>query len=195
MGVADKMFRSAVNDVFKGCDSFEVVRTIVLWAIVARIGFVLRKIHDKVGLKRWVEVLVMPYIRRIPAVKAKLDKELGKMRRDVEKSLFKDVGERTTRLPTEGKSGAELMALMQTRSELDCKYWAEGKVTGSVYHGGKEHMDMIGKVYAMFAYTNPLHSGLHPAVRQMDAEVVQMVVNMYNGDEHACGAFMTGGTE
>lgn len=195
MGLSDKMFRSAVNELFKGRDSFEVVRTFVLWAIVARVALVLRKIHDKVGLKRWIEVLLMPYIRRIPAVKAKLDKELGQMRRDVETSLFKDVGERTCSLPAEGKGITELMALMQQRSELDSKYWTEGKVTGSVYHGGKGHMEMIGKVYAMFAFTNPLHSGLHPAVRQMDAEVVQMVVNMYNGDEHACGAFMTGGTE
>ena len=26
-----------------------------------------------------------------------------------------------------------------------------------------------------FAFTNPLHPGLHPSLRQMDAEVVQMV--------------------
>ena len=29
----------------------------------------------------------------------------------------------------------------------------------------------------------------------MDAEVVRMVVTMYGGDERACGAFTTGGTE
>ena len=48
----------------------------------------------------------------------------------------------------------------------------------------------------MWAFTNPLHPAIHPAVRQMDAEVVQMVVNLFNGKQgEACGAFTTGGTE
>ena len=54
----------------------------------------------------------------------------------------------------------------------------------------------MGKIMGMFGYTNPLHPALHPATRQMDAEVVRMVLNMYNGPKDtSCGAFTTGGTE
>eukprot|EP00666_Eupelagonemidae_sp_cell4sb_P001835 gene1835-11403_t len=87
------------------------------------------------------------------------------------------------------------MELMEQRLELDTKYWRDGKITGAIYHGDQEHMEMVGKVYGMFAYCNPLHSGIHPSTRQMDAEVVQMVCTMYSGDERSCGAFTTGGTE
>merc|ERR1712060_969577 len=47
----------------------------------------------------------------------------------------------------------------------------------------------------MFAFYNPLHSALHPSLRQMDAEVVQMTLNLYRGTPSCCGAFTTGGTE
>eukprot|EP00913_Durusdinium_trenchii_P033392 g31260.t1 len=89
----------------------------------------------------------------------------------------------------------ELLKLLDRRKELDTKTWAEGKITGAVYHGGKQHYDFVGQVFSRWAFCNPLHPELHPALRQMDAEVVQMVVNMYHGGPDACGAFTTGGTE
>ena len=36
---------------------------------------------------------------------------------------------------------------------------------------------------------------LHPATRQMESEVIAMVLGMYNGPAGSCGAFTTGGTE
>eukprot|EP00756_Hemistasia_phaeocysticola_P036099 Hpha_TRINITY_DN16620_c1_g12::TRINITY_DN16620_c1_g12_i1::g.179116::m.179116/K01634/SGPL1, DPL1; sphinganine-1-phosphate aldolase len=123
------------------------------------------------------------------------DEEMQEMFRNVEESIFASVQDITPSLPAEGKPVGELMALMEKRSALDSHTWSGGKASGAVYHGGREHMEMIGKVYSMFAFTNPLHPNLHPATRQMDAEVVQMVLGMYNGDEESCGAFTTGGTE
>merc|ERR1712136_123789 len=70
-----------------------------------------------------------------------------------------------------------------------------GKTTGAVYHGGTEHCEFIGNFYAKWAYTNTLHPTGHPALRQMDSEVVQMVINLYNGPAGSCGCNTTGGTE
>ena len=84
---------------------------------------------------------------------------------------------------------------MERRLELDTKGWHGGQVTGAIYHGEKAYTEFVGRVYGMFAFCNPLHAALHPATRQMDAEVVQMVVNLYRGGEGCCGAFTTGGTE
>ena len=84
---------------------------------------------------------------------------------------------------------------MRTRQELDTKHWLPGKMTGAIYHGELAYMDFIGQIYGMFAFTNPLHSSLHPATRQMESEVISMVLKMYNAPSCACGAFTTGGTE
>lgn len=52
-----------------------------------------------------------------------------------------------------------------------------------------------------FALSNPLHPDVFPSVRKMEAEVVSMVLDMFNGTEaesgrgEACGCMTSGGTE
>ncbi|KAL6063333.1 Sphingosine-1-phosphate lyase 1 [Balamuthia mandrillaris] len=47
----------------------------------------------------------------------------------------------------------------------------------------------------MFTWSNPLHPDVFPGVRKMEAEVIAMVVKMFNGNEEACGTTTSGGTE
>lgn len=44
------------------------------------------------------------------------------------------------------------------------------------------------QIYEMFAWSNPLHTDIFPDVRKMEAEIIQMCVDMYNGDRNACGS-------
>jgi glutamate/tyrosine decarboxylase-like PLP-dependent enzyme len=53
--------------------------------------------------------------------------------------------------------------------------WETGQVSGAVYHGGKEMLDLQGEAYRMFAVSNPLHPDVFPGVRKMEAEIVAMV--------------------
>ncbi|VDP22514.1 unnamed protein product [Soboliphyme baturini] len=47
-----------------------------------------------------------------------------------------------------------------------------------------------------FCWTNPLHPDLFPGVRKMEAEVVRMVCQLYNGDPlRSCGTVTSGGSE
>ncbi|CAJ1416073.1 unnamed protein product [Effrenium voratum] len=110
-------------------------------------------------------------------------------------TLPEDLTDPCTSLPSKGMAKEDLLKLLDHRKEQDSQTWMKGKTTGAVYHGGQEHYDFIGQVFAKWAFCNPLHPDLHPALRQMDSEVVQMVINMYNGGPDACGAFTTGGTE
>lgn len=132
----------------------------------------------------------------MPSVKKQIAKTQSDLRVSLRKEMGKDQTEKHVRLPRNGMDEEALVALMEKRSELDVKNWSDGKITGAVYHGGARHMKLMGKIMGMFGYTNPLHPALHPATRQMDAECVRMVCNMYNGSpETSCGAFTTGGTE
>jgi len=131
----------------------------------------------------------------LPMVRKKLDKELAKTMTDLRAQFQRGLTEPRVTLPVEGLPEQHILDLITQRKELDTVHWKEGKVTGAVYHGGQDHYDFIGKILAKWAFANPLHPGIHPALRQMDSEVVQMVINMYNGGADACGAFTTGGTE
>ena len=43
------------------------------------------------------------------------------------------------------------------------------------------------QVYGQFAWTNPLHADVFPDIRKMEAEVVRMTCNMFNGGSDSCG--------
>jgi len=53
--------------------------------------------------------------------------------------------------------------------------WKNGRASGTVYHGGNELMELQCKAYSMFAVSNPLHPGVFPGIRKMEAEIVAMV--------------------
>lgn len=73
-------------------------------------------------------------------------------------------------------------------------HWEEGKVSGTVYHGGEELTKVILAAISRYALSNPLHPSVFPAVRKMEAEIVAMCLRMYHCPEGA-GTTTSGGTE
>ncbi len=51
------------------------------------------------------------------------------------------------------------------------------------------------EVYGMAAWTNPLHPDAFPGIRKMEAEIVRICCNLFNGGPESCGAVTSGGTE
>lgn len=192
----DNLLRPIINGLFgRKTQPYEAIKSAFLWYILLCAVRKMSRIMKGDGVKEYVIGIVMPYIKRLPPVKRRLRAEQEDMRKSLEPKMLKDVVRPTVKLPLEGTVESKLMDLMHRRHATDQKYWKQGKISGSVYHGGDEHMDFIGRIQGMFAFTNPLHPDLHPSTRQMDAEVIRMCCNMYNGDTKTCGIFTTGGTE
>mmetsp|Transcript_12467 Transcript_12467/g.37729 ORF Transcript_12467/g.37729 Transcript_12467/m.37729 type:complete len:548 (-) Transcript_12467:175-1818(-) len=191
----DDAVRAVVVRRLRRLDQWSVIKLVLGLLGAARAYRRLRQIMRTTGLRRWAFTTAMPLLKQLPPVRKELEEGQAKVRADLEGVLFRDLTAPRLELPAKGTPQAELLQLMEKRHELDRKYWEDGTITGAVYHGEREHMDFVGKVYGQFAFFNPLHASLHPATRQMDAEVVAMVLRMYRGPAGSCGAFTTGGTE
>lgn len=85
--------------------------------------------------------------------------------------------------------------LLDDEDEDGQEAWMNGKVSGAVYHGGRDLSDLIADAIKIFLVANPLHPDLFAGVRRMEAEVISMCLRMYNAPEAACGATTSGGTE
>ncbi|EGD75977.1 hypothetical protein PTSG_00685 [Salpingoeca rosetta] len=149
-------------------------------------------------LKLWV----FRVARKIPFVRSKIASEVEETLVGVEHDMFKYFThwKANRKLPTHGLTTGQVLAKLNTLRELGApdKRHAEGKVSGTIYVGGEsyeEYTKMITTVYGMFAWTNPLHSGVFPGIRQMEAEIVRMCCTLFHGDESTCGAHTSGGTE
>lgn len=100
-------------------------------------------------------------------------------------------------LPEQSRTEEEVLVLVrQFHDDLDQSY-GEGGFSGAVYHGGRTHTKFINDVMAIFQWSNPLHSDIFGATRKMEAEIVSMVLHMFNGHllPDAGGVVTSGGTE
>lgn len=194
IGMEQKLQRR-VDSVLVGMSPYKLLKTVVVIHFVGKVLRALRLLMKKPDVRKYLMEVLAPLLLRVPQVKEKLLAEKNKVRDDLQSKFSAEQTCPRECLPETGISQEELVKIMADRREIDRKYVARGKTTGAVYHGGKEHCDFIGQFYSQWAFTNPLHPTGFPSLRQMDAEVVQMVVNLYNGPPGSCGSFTTGGTE
>ena len=141
-------------------------------------------------------------MKKIPAVQKAIDKQTEGMVADLEKSLkpYREKFETFSKLPEAGRSREDILAEMEALNQLESSRWEDGFVSGAVYHGDKEHIDFLNKVYAINSQSNPLHSDLWPSATKFEAEIIAMTADMLGANApetkgEICGSVSSGGTE
>lgn len=128
--------------------------------------------------------------RGIPAVQAKIDEELTKLKKDFENDMLKNCGDLayTTKLPFDGLKVAQVLKKVEEHTNLGQYDYNDGRVSGAVYTINPEVIALVKEVYGRCSYTNPLHADLFPGINKMEAEVVKMLANLFHGSPEACGS-------
>ncbi|KAK4295499.1 hypothetical protein Pmani_031937 [Petrolisthes manimaculis] len=140
-------------------------------------------------------------IRKIPAVKNYISAQLDQSRRDIENEMFEKSGIKDERpplhvLPPTGWSTEDLLSEANHLLTQGRYNWQEGKISGGAFTGVETDFNhLIEKIYGVYAFQNPLHADIFPGVRKMEAEIVRMTINIFHGDEEACGTMTSGGSE
>ena len=98
-------------------------------------------------------------------------------------------------LPKEGWTKEQIRAEMSKLSEMEHTRWEDGFVSGAVYHGGNEMVKLQSEAFEKFNVSNPIHPDVFPGVRKMEAEIVAMVLAMFNAPQGGAGVTTSGGTE
>uniref|UniRef100_T1P9B9 sphinganine-1-phosphate aldolase n=1 Tax=Musca domestica TaxID=7370 RepID=T1P9B9_MUSDO len=137
------------------------------------------------------------YLKKVPAVRRKIESELSKANQDFKGEIAKLTGtlEYCLQLPENGLSKEEILKLMDEHLKLGHYDWRDGRVSGAVYGYKEDLAELVTQVYGKASYTNPLHPDIFPGVCKMEAEVVKMALALFQGDEQCCGTMTTGGTE
>eukprot|EP00112_Aurelia_sp_Birch-Aquarium-sp1_P009240 Seg2040.7 transcript_id=Seg2040.7/GoldUCD/mRNA.D3Y31 product="Sphingosine-1-phosphate lyase 1" protein_id=Seg2040.7/GoldUCD/D3Y31 len=187
----------------RGMEHWEIVTNTVLYSFAVFIGLLIFKwligwlfFHEK-SLKTRILESFFSVVKKIPILKGKIKAELDKSLDEMSQMAFplpENVNYRK-KLPEKPLSEGAIDAEIKTMSNMGKYKWDDGHVSGTVYHGGKDLTTYLTKIYGMFAWSNPLHADIFPDVRKMEAEVVQMCINMFNGNENCCGTMTIGGTE
>ena len=98
-------------------------------------------------------------------------------------------------LPKEGWSEETVRNEVEKLATMDHTRWEDGFVSGAVYHGGESLIKLQTEAYGKFTVANPIHPDVFPGVRKMEAEIVAMVLAMFNAPVGGAGVTTSGGTE
>lgn len=98
-------------------------------------------------------------------------------------------------LPAEGWTDVQVHAELVKLSEMKHIRWEDGQVSGAVYHGGNDLVKLQAEAFERFSVANPIHPDVFPGVRKMEAEIVAMVLAMFNAPPGGAGVTTSGGTE
>ncbi len=146
--------------------------------------------------------ILMAGAKKIPAVKNKISAQYDGFVKELEPSLkpYRKTHETFARIPVKGVPKKKILDLMKDLEKREREKWENGFVSGAVYHGGKEHIDFLNSVYAMYSQTNPLHSDVWPSIGKFEAEIVSMTADMLgrassDNPDKICGTVTSGGTE
>jgi sphinganine-1-phosphate aldolase len=136
-------------------------------------------------------------VRRLPMVRNKIQSQLDKAIKEIQQEVAPQrPGEtRYLELPKCGFTEEQVRAELQKYHNMGEVDWKNGRVSGAIYHGGERLSNLCSDAYRLFCISNPLHPEVFPGVRKMEAEVVSMVLRMYNAPEDAGGVMTSGGTE
>ncbi|KAJ2716545.1 Dihydrosphingosine phosphate lyase [Coemansia sp. Cherry 401B] len=153
--------------------------------------------HVLSALWRTVAGGLIRHVRRTPGAGAVVQRNIAKAIKDIENSMNIDIPGETkfVSIPEHPMSDEEILAVLERRQNEAGVDWKNGRASGAVYHGGEELARLTNQAYAMFNLSNPLHPGVFPGLRRLEAEVVRMVLNLYNGSSECCGTTTSGGTE
>jgi sphinganine-1-phosphate aldolase len=102
-------------------------------------------------------------------------------------------------IPHEGLARESVLAAIEEMSSREDRSAMAGRVSGSIYHGGREHFAFLARVFEHFAHANVLQRDMYPSASKFESEIVAMSAALLGGQaaagEGVCGVLTFGGSE
>ncbi|GAA5853991.1 hypothetical protein JCM5353_001385 [Sporobolomyces roseus] len=210
--MASRPSTTLVTALTKQLLTIDNAKTFIFWYLVQRQTFRLIRHLRARGIVTSVHELYLEIVKRgfalmmlLPSVKNKVKGELDQVTMELEAKLAPKDGGSTNylALPAKGLSSIEVSSALDHMSSLPNTKWDTGRVSGAVYHGGKDVGDIWREAFGKFEVSNPLHADVFPGVRKMDSEIVSMCLSLFNSplptsaidEQGGAGTTTSGGTE
>jgi sphinganine-1-phosphate aldolase len=104
-----------------------------------------------------------------------------------------------SRLPAASEDAADVLRRLASVAAAEDGIAQAGRVSGSIYHGGREHFAFLGEVMGLFAHMNVLQRDMYPSASRFEAEIVGMTADLLGAgqeDERSVvGVVTSGGTD
>ncbi|KAI4271570.1 MAG: hypothetical protein LQ337_005913 [Flavoplaca oasis] len=134
---------------------------------------------------------------RLPGVRSQVKTQIAETIQKLEIKLVPQ-GPGVSRfltLPKEPWTEQQVRGELEKLGDMEHTRWEDGRVSGAVYHGEDTLIKVQVEAFQRFMVANPIHPDVFPGVRKMEAEIVAMVLALFNAPPGAAGVTTSGGTE
>jgi hypothetical protein len=124
---------------------------------------------------------IFALIKSLPFVKSQLDHEresVDKLVDEEMKSKIIQMGPKYATLPQNGQSAEEILEFLKSLVRKEDLVWENGKVSGAVYHGGREHQELLNAAFGLYSLANPLHPDMWPSSTKLEGEIISMTASL-----------------
>ena len=116
---------------------------------------------------------------------------------------YRDLFEIFAALPPKGLDEEEVFSVLEAVAAAENRTWETGQVSGTMYHGGKDHYAFLNRVFGLFSHANLLQRDMCPSGTKFESEITSMVAKMLHGDavtqhnpdDEVSGTVTSGGSE
>ena len=120
-------------------------------------------------------------IKTLPFVTSQMNHErenVEKLVNEEMKSKINLMGPKYVTLPINGQSSEEILQFLKSLVRKEDLVWENGKVSGAVYHGGREHQELLNAAFGLYSLANPLHPDMWPSSTKLEGEIISMTANL-----------------
>ncbi|XP_017878105.1 sphingosine-1-phosphate lyase-like [Ceratina calcarata] len=189
------VLKELVNNYFQGDEPWKIV-TITSTTILSSV-WLWNFVFQEESLAERAKKQMFSLMNCIPAIRNKIDQELDNINETFKEEVLQRMKDVLfiVKLPEEGIKPKEIIEKVKQSIQLGSYDWKSGRVSGAIYRIDTDLLQLMGDIYSIASYTNPLHPDVFPGVCKMEAEVVKIACNLFHGGEDSCGTMTSGGTE
>jgi sphinganine-1-phosphate aldolase len=101
-------------------------------------------------------------------------------------------------LPERGRSREEIIAELRAMATEEDRVWEDGRCSGTMYCGDRDHYGFLTEAFGMFAHQNALQRDMCPSATKFEGEIIAMALDLLGAgaisEGDPAGMVTSGGT-
>jgi glutamate/tyrosine decarboxylase-like PLP-dependent enzyme len=85
-------------------------------------------------------------------------------------------------IPESGRSREEILSEMRAMATEEDAVWEDGRCSGTMYCGDRDHYAFLKEAFGLFAHQNALQRDMCPSATRFEGEIIAMALNLMHAD-------------
>jgi sphinganine-1-phosphate aldolase len=86
-------------------------------------------------------------------------------------------------IPESGRSREEILTELRTMASEEDAAWEDGKCSGTMYCGDRDHYAFLKEAFGLFAHQNALQRDMCPSATRFEGEIIAMALDLMHAGE------------